>query len=261
MHRGKRFIVNHGGERSKNDPHINPNRPVFDIGDIAVDASADGCVAAITADLRQSRDAGLDHMANHVQRNLVAELLDKMRDFRTRSDDAHIAFQHVDELRKLVDGQLANQRAEESPAVVLVGRPCAVLAVIGLHTAEFEHFKRLFIFADAGLREENRVMRGQAHADCRDEHQRRKQNQRTERNDDINRALDERIIQAVERNIPNADPLDIFKFAGHNLIDDALLIAGDDAQRHAVFFTQSDNAVQQHIFAGRKGDDGFINRR
>ena len=60
-------------------------------------------------------------MADHVERHLVAELLHEMRNFRPRANDAHVAFEHVDELGQFVDGELADQRAEERAAVVFVG--------------------------------------------------------------------------------------------------------------------------------------------
>ena len=47
------------------------------------------------------------------------QALDELRSFRPRPDDAHIAHQHVDELRELVQRGLADERAHARPPRII----------------------------------------------------------------------------------------------------------------------------------------------
>src|SRR4029453_3145621 len=51
------------------------------------------------ADLRPAREPRLQHVTLAVIRDLVGQLPDEFRSFRTRTDEAHLTDEHVPELR------------------------------------------------------------------------------------------------------------------------------------------------------------------
>src|SRR3954467_11624015 len=87
----------------QDDIDIEPERPVFDVVQIVLDAHLHlpGFVgfAAPSAYLGPPRDAWLDPAAQHVRRYLVEVELVEPERVRPRTDDRHVAEQHVDELR------------------------------------------------------------------------------------------------------------------------------------------------------------------
>ena len=68
-------------------------------------------VSRVIAQLGEAGDAGLDHQALPVLRDLLAQLLEEGGPDRPRPDDAHVAAQHVPEL-----GQLVEMREAQDPA-------------------------------------------------------------------------------------------------------------------------------------------------
>src|SRR5437667_12538255 len=56
-------------------------------------------------DLRPAGDARLDQMAKVVKRDLLFVALDTFFPFRSRTDQAHVAFEHVPQLRELIEPQ------------------------------------------------------------------------------------------------------------------------------------------------------------
>src|SRR5687767_3560135 len=86
--------------------------PVLDVIEVVLDALLERGVAAPAVDLRPAGDAGLHLVAQHVLRNAVLELLDEERPLRARTDDRHIALQHVPELRQLIEVELAQPAPE-----------------------------------------------------------------------------------------------------------------------------------------------------
>ena len=64
------------------------------------------------AQLREAGHAGLDHEPLPVLRDLLAELLEEGGPDRARADDAHVAAQHVPELRQLVEVGEAQHAAQ-----------------------------------------------------------------------------------------------------------------------------------------------------
>src|ERR1700722_4779171 len=84
--------------------------------------------AVAIPDLSPAGHARLHRMPRLVQRNRLGQLPDEERTFRTRSDEAHLAPQHVPELRQLVEPGEADETADAGHPMVAVHRPdrCAL---------------------------------------------------------------------------------------------------------------------------------------
>ena len=109
-------------------------------------------------------------MLDHVKGHRLLELLHKMGDLRPGADQAHVPFQHVEELGQLVDAALADQAAEPGLAGVGVLGPAGVLAGVYPHAAELVHGEGLFVQAHPLLPEQDRPRAGKPHPDGRDQH-------------------------------------------------------------------------------------------
>ena len=104
---------------------IEPERPVLDIPNVFLYAFLHlpqflGLTTA-TIHLGIAGDAGTTEMAHHVLVDDVAVLFGVGKHMRTGTDDAHVAFQHVEELRELVDVGLADEVAEGKFSRVVLG--------------------------------------------------------------------------------------------------------------------------------------------
>ena len=72
--------------------------------------SSQGSVGA-AVDLRPAGDPGLDREAAALALRVLRDL---HRDRRARADDRHLAAQHVDEVRQLVERRAAQERARRA---------------------------------------------------------------------------------------------------------------------------------------------------
>src|SRR5436190_1430541 len=101
------------------DAEVEPGVPVRDVVEVVLDALAKRSVAAPAVDLGPASDARLDAVTRHVIGDGFAELLDEDRPLRPRAHQAHVAAEHIDELRKLVEAGAAQECAPaRSPRVV-----------------------------------------------------------------------------------------------------------------------------------------------
>src|SRR5947209_19988221 len=94
-----------------------------DVIEVVHDTLLDARVAAPTVDLRPAGDARLHAVTEHVLRNLLAELIDEHRALGPRADEAHVAAEHVEELRNLVEARAAQPPADRRRAIVALRRP------------------------------------------------------------------------------------------------------------------------------------------
>src|SRR5262245_33557679 len=81
------------------DANIQRQRPVANVVHIMLDALLQRSLAAIAANLRKPRHAGLHLVPQHVLRNLRLELLNKLRSLRPRANQRHLPRQHVEQIR------------------------------------------------------------------------------------------------------------------------------------------------------------------
>src|SRR5690606_28098265 len=99
-------------QREHDDLEIQPERPVLDVVEVVLDALLEVGIAAPAVHLGPAGDPGLHHVLLHVLRHLLLELRDEHRPLRARPDDRHLALEHVDELRQLIEARAAQERPE-----------------------------------------------------------------------------------------------------------------------------------------------------
>src|SRR3984957_1569744 len=75
------------------------------------------------ADLREAGDAGLRPLAERVVRDVFLEAYDDTRALGPRPDDVHVAFEHVPELRQLVDAGFTQEPPDRGHPRVVLGGP------------------------------------------------------------------------------------------------------------------------------------------
>src|SRR3954454_21887134 len=90
--------------------------------------------------MRPSGNAGFDAMTFRVERNLPGEFFNKTRAFRPGPDQAHLSAQHVQQLRQLIDAELADQRSPSGHTGIPLRGPLrrAILFGISTHAAELD---------------------------------------------------------------------------------------------------------------------------
>src|SRR5438552_6752659 len=99
---------------------------------------------------------------------------DELRALRSRPDEAHVAPNDVDQLRKLVERGAADERAEGGPTIVSLHSPGPEVAgrafvdvrigSVTTHRSELEHLERAPVIADTRLAEEDRPAHRDEHA-------------------------------------------------------------------------------------------------
>src|SRR5450755_1504705 len=92
--------VQHG---ERENAQVEPQRPVVDVVQIILYALAKVAAAAQVIDLRPSRDSRFYDVLLHVPWNLLTELRHELGAFRPWPDQRHVALEHVEKLRKLIE--------------------------------------------------------------------------------------------------------------------------------------------------------------
>src|SRR5690554_5995942 len=97
-------------------------------------------------------------MALRIIRNGFRELFHKFRPFRTRTDETHLTFQHIEQLRQFIDPCLPNKPPYAGYSVVILCRPtCSpILFGIDAHAPKLYHFEQPPVLAYTDLRIKNR---------------------------------------------------------------------------------------------------------
>src|SRR5580704_16424044 len=92
------------------DENIEKQAIVFDIVQIILqflNRIFDGG-SVLIAYLRPTGYPRLDAMPDVIKRNLLTELLDEKRPFRTRPDETHLAFENIEDLREFINPQFTD---------------------------------------------------------------------------------------------------------------------------------------------------------
>jgi len=152
--RGALFVIFPAGEGEEEDLGVEPEGPVFDVIDVVLDSFREVAVAAQAVDLRPAGHAGFHEVSWQVVRDDGGELVDVVRAFGARADEAHVAAEDVPKLREFVDVPVADKGADAEQAGV-VGAGADGVAVVGVgvgrHAAEFVEGKGRVARADACL--------------------------------------------------------------------------------------------------------------
>lgn len=91
-----------------------------------------------------------DHILVHNLRIIVGML----HHVRPGTHQTHLPFEHIDELRELVQTGLAQDATDTGHPHVIFGGLLGIGILVGLHAPEFETVERLIVLARALLREE-----------------------------------------------------------------------------------------------------------
>jgi len=117
-------------------------------------------VAAQAVDLGPAGHAGFDDVARLIVGDSVREVIDVVRAFGARADEAHVAAEDVPILGEFVEVPAAHEGAEAEEAGV-VARGALLGGVgrggVGGHAAEFVEGEGAVVRADADLAEEDRA--------------------------------------------------------------------------------------------------------
>src|SRR6266436_6652444 len=144
-------------ERLENRLKIKEQIPMLHIIKIMNDSFGQIGIAPKTVHLRPSGDPRFHRMASVVMRDLMLKVPDQFRAFGPRPHEAHLALEHIPELRYLVDIPLPHKRADSKPARVVFRGPAdfSVLLSVQSHAAKFHHIERLAIPAEPSLAVQN----------------------------------------------------------------------------------------------------------
>src|SRR5690606_30327611 len=109
--------------------------------------------------LRPAGQAGTNAVAQAVVAHSLLELVHELGALGAWADDAHLAAQHVPELRQLVEAQFADDPSDPGDAVVVRRGPARppVLLGVGAHAAELDQLEGAAVFADAFLHVQGRA--------------------------------------------------------------------------------------------------------
>ena len=139
-----------------------------------------------TVDLRVARQSRFDLHAVAEFRHALAVEIDILDPLRARADQRHFAVQNVEKLRQFVDAGSAHELAERrNAAVARAGELRAVLFRVHNHAAKLIERKALEVAGVAFLPKEHRPAVLQLDDDRGQQHQRARNHDADERDDDI----------------------------------------------------------------------------
>src|SRR5271166_1297740 len=120
----------HDADRRQQDDQVEPDRAVLHViqvvGQLLAGILDRGAIGVI--DLRPSGEAGFHVGALAVERNRPDQLLDEVRTFRPRSDQAHVAADDIAQLRQFIDAGGAEESSDPDDAGILLLRPARLAA-------------------------------------------------------------------------------------------------------------------------------------
>ena len=175
---------------------------------------------------------------------------------RTRTDHAHLAAQHVEELRELVDAQFTEPAARrKNPVIVRRGLPRHVV-VVHRHGAKLDDVEILVLQAGAGLAVKNGAGRLPPLEEPDDEGEHGQDEDDHRQGDgDVDDALEETVERILQRLVAQAEELEavVLKIADR-MINFLLEIVGDE-QAHAEFFAGGGHVVEHVREHGELDED------
>lgn len=137
--------------RFQNDPRVHEERHMVHVLHVPRELVLPGKRVS-AADLGKARESGSDFVASRVMRIIVIQILDQKR---SGTDDAHVALQDIEELRKLVQ-RSGTEDAPEPVQTLAVRKELAVLVPLIAHGPELVQLENLAVPARSVLGEEDR---------------------------------------------------------------------------------------------------------
>ena len=197
-------------------------------------------------------------MLDHVAGDLLLELLHIVGHLRPGAHQAHVPPEHIEKLGQLVDGALADKRAEGRLAGVPVPAPAGFFRIVDPHGTKLVHIKRLLVPAHPLLPEEDGARRGQLHPHRRHEHQGGRHHNQHQGTHDVHGALQKRVGQIVQGNAAQIDDrqaVDIVHLGVRGHIGG---VEGHQRQLGAGLFAQVDELSGEGELIRRYGQDHLV---
>src|SRR5579864_1203207 len=150
----------HGMSGRQDNEKIEEETIVFDVVEVVRKLGSrvlDRCAIGIV-NLRPARHSRANAVSLAIEGNLGTEHVDEERSLGPRSNEAHVAAQHVPNLRQLVEPSHAQDPADGGDTLISMGGPlrCAAALRVDAHRAEFIDGKGGAVTPDAFLPIENR---------------------------------------------------------------------------------------------------------
>ncbi|MNH09143.1 hypothetical protein D3C79_685870 [compost metagenome] len=137
-----------------------------------LDARIIGIGSITVHHLRPATDPRTHYMAIHIKGDLPLELVDKGTLFRPRPNQAHVPLEDIEELRQLIDAQLADHLAHAGDThVTVLGELSSSLFRVLAHAAELIDTKIFIPLADTILQEHHGTRALQLYQHSRYQHQ------------------------------------------------------------------------------------------
>ncbi len=193
-------------------------------------------------DLRPTRQARTHLVAGIVVRDLILEPLNQFRAFGTGSDQAHVAFEYVPELRELIDVIFPHESPNlEAPGIILRA-PDRARGGLGVdaHASDLENLKCASAAAGATLLVENRARGLQVHDKRENRNDEHGDSEADQSPQDIRHAFHEPVYGAIKRQLADAEQRypaqrlyletgpERWEIFGHHLEPDHLALAEPD---------------------------------
>src|ERR1051325_1060668 len=193
-----------------NDHKIEQEGPVLNVIKIVLDTALHGLgcfrCAAPAIDLRPTSDARLYEMAYHVLRDHIPIIFCVLQHVRTRTNNGHIATQHIPKLRKFIKARCTQEAADDGAAWIGIGSLGQIGLVVRAHRAEFVARECFATKSSTRLLEENGSRRTELDRDRTDNiYDREDQREHGETEGNIERALGNSLRPFIEWRFAGAD--------------------------------------------------------
>lgn len=234
---------------------------MVNVPEVQFNAFFNAGISAVTVHLGPAGHTGFHLVFDHVVGDGILELFHEMGEFRTGTDQAHIAFQDIDELGKFIQAGLPEESTELCPAGIFVCCPGRILFVILPHGTELQHFELFPLVTDPCLLEEDRAGAGSLDPDGNDEKQWTEQDEPDQVGDQVEGSFHDRPAQVLQAVHPHVDQLAVANGLDGRVSRNDIVVKGDDGVFHTVLFTSRDDRPEAVIFFRIQGDNHFVDIR
>lgn len=227
-----------------------------------LDPLADGSVASVAVDLRPAGNARAYLVLDHVTGYLLLELLHEKWALRARPHKAHIPFQHIEDLWKLIKACLADEFPDRGDTRIIPGRPSLLLMAVILyfHGAELIHLKFLVMQPHPYLGKNQRPLGGKLDQEGDKEHRDGENEQHQHRARDIHRALEELVHGIAERDIADVDDREPIQILGVGCGGDHVLVIRHELCVDTGFLANGHEPFKLIIFVQPQCDRNLVKK-